>query len=376
MFTAFTAPLERGPMTLRAFALRCVRALGVVSPREEPVGAPIPTVIKVNPRAAEIANAAREELAAVQAWDDDTAQRAADAFNERNRKAEEQARAEALDVRARYEALRTEVEAWQAPSPEHETLKRVMIDQLTRDWPDFPEFQRLDGPTYKALEVEGLRNRVASYEKGQRAEEEWATRATAWLAALRASLPDGPEDVAEEAPLAAPAKDPVAPKAIRAATPDLLPAELETIRAQLRCLGHGEECQVGMKDAEDDCDCGLVAGRKLLAMVDRLLAVPMSAEVSEIARRDVPRLCAFAAVETVRREQAERVAEHAVQECDRQRKQAEAFAALASRFAGRLGLTGTEVWAELEEIAGEPCEIVPGAPVATKGAGADMSGVG
>jgi hypothetical protein len=415
MFTAFTAPLEHGPMSLRAFALRCARAIDVAAHlRDETLDAPIPEVIQPDGRSAAAARAAREELALVEAWDEAAAQREADAFNESSRDAEERHLAETASVRARYEALRAEVETWKAPTLEHETLKRYMLDQLTRDWPNV-EFPRVDGPTCKADRIEYLRDLIAFHERHHRVEVEGAAKATAWFATLRASLPEEPEAVAEApAQVAAPAVSPEKPTVLRctacgcllrvnadgthslcdasrkpgaccdnATNPPLVAAfDLDAFRALYRTMDHGPECSIGA-DKNPECDCGHLAVGQLLREVERMQesAQRTLAEV-ELLRADIVSLeegvgkleRAFGVAGNVAAtkgalpatEQDLRTAlRSAIQECNRQRREAATFVALAARWGNRLGLTREEVLKELHEVADKQCKIAPSAAAET-----------
>lgn len=107
----------------------------------------------------------------------------------------EEMAAEATAARKRLERRIAEVRAWQAPTPDHESLRALMLEQLESvmktDCDPYIAYDppvRLTGAQFKELQMENLRSITANRAEMMERESAKAQRKTAWIRALRASL--------------------------------------------------------------------------------------------------------------------------------------------------------------------------------------------
>lgn len=196
MPTGYTANIHDGTeTTLRQFALRCARGMGaLITMRDEPLSAPIPTRLEPSTgyydKTIDEANARLVELKAMS--ESDRALAAA----EYNRQIEESRRRrveESDAMRARYDAMITQTEAWQGAP---EGLKEFMLDQLKQsrdfDVSDDPLRYMEDTVSTDAWFASQLleADRRLQYATEQRnAEIDRTNKRNEWLAQLHAALP-------------------------------------------------------------------------------------------------------------------------------------------------------------------------------------------
>ena len=197
MPTGYTASVGDGKITeFRDFAMQCARAFGaLVEMRDEPNDAAIPDEIKPSPWYAEATERERVKLAKLEAMTAEEAERAAVAAFDASVEYAKNRRDERNATRQRYEAMLSQVNAWQPPTPEHEEMKRFMREQLTRsiefdcseftsDRPDAP----MAGAEWLRTQIEEARKSVAYYEKNYREEVQRAADRNRWVKQLRDSL--------------------------------------------------------------------------------------------------------------------------------------------------------------------------------------------
>lgn len=196
MPSGYTSTLHDGEQSFPDFALTCARAFGaLITLRDESIDAPIPDTIEPSTWAAEQAEKDRARIAEIEAWTeveaDDAAHRAWHSawtrWNEQRIKTEAR--------RARYQAMLTQVRAWQPPTAEHVEMKRFMVDQLTEslrwDCYETAEPTEMTGTEYALAEVDRARRDLARHLDDQEQENERAAGRTAWIQALRQSLEVG-----------------------------------------------------------------------------------------------------------------------------------------------------------------------------------------
>ena len=126
---------EKENCTLMEFALRCARSFGaLIEMREEPLDAPIPEKFEINPLyKAELEEAEKE-------YEDFTAlpypEKMAVLERDYELMAEKYAEADKIEnerrrvLRGRYEAMLEKINKWEAPTPDHENLRKFMIEQI------------------------------------------------------------------------------------------------------------------------------------------------------------------------------------------------------------------------------------------------------
>lgn len=132
-YTAIVAKKEN--CTLEEYAMRCARNFGaLIEMREEPMDAPIPEKFEINPFYKKELEAAEKELHDFEALpyaekiavlERDYEQRV-----ERYAKEAEKENEERRVLRGRYEAMLEKVNRWKAPTPDHENLRKFMIEQI------------------------------------------------------------------------------------------------------------------------------------------------------------------------------------------------------------------------------------------------------
>jgi hypothetical protein len=199
MPTGYTADVQSGKVTdFRKFALTCARAFGAtILMRDDPLDAPIPQKFEASDYHVKELAAARSELARLKSMKpSDVVQAAASDYasemNDWNKRQAERAK-----ERLRYETMLEKAKAWVPPSPEHDGLKRFMVDQLTESI-DFDCGPGLSRPVEKAP-AEWLREKITeaeqsiAYHTKHHAEEvQRADGRTRWVQQLRQSLGEQP----------------------------------------------------------------------------------------------------------------------------------------------------------------------------------------
>jgi len=200
MPTGYTAQIAKG-MTFEEFAMQCARAMGAcIDLRDEPVNTPIPDQFGPSDYHVTSRTAAEMELARLSKMT--------------MAEAEEAARAEFLadqadhaahmqkndDLRQKYEEMLARVRVWQPPTPDHEGMKKFMIEQLTgsidfdcdnsyyRDRPP----HRLSGPDWLAVKMAAAQHDIDYHTNEHAKEVERVESRNTWLAALRESLKKEP----------------------------------------------------------------------------------------------------------------------------------------------------------------------------------------
>jgi hypothetical protein len=132
MPTGYTnAVRERDNMPFREFALKCARAMGAcIMQREEDMDSPPREVVASTYHADETLKT-RAEIARLEAMTPGEIEGAALAADDRYAKLYAEMSSERKVTQKRYEAMLEQVEAWKAPSPDHEGFKKFMREQLT-----------------------------------------------------------------------------------------------------------------------------------------------------------------------------------------------------------------------------------------------------
>lgn len=194
MPTGYTADVATGKVTsLRDYALTCARGMGaLIMMRDMPMDAPIPERFEPSDFYAKELEAAKRQLAEIEAMSESLAQIAADAeLSERKANAERSA-ADKREQRARYDEMLSKVSAWEG-SPDG--LKSFMMDQLSQsrefDCGGDTWYQSLDpvsGPEWRAAKESELRKKIERYEAEHQSEVERTEGRNTWVAQLRAAL--------------------------------------------------------------------------------------------------------------------------------------------------------------------------------------------
>lgn len=195
-YTSIVADNEN--FTFPEFAMRCARNFGaLIMMRDEPLDAPIPEKFEPSDyykNEYEKAKAAYENFIVNPPSDEDLEKQ----YNEYVAHETERFVAASADKdikRRRYNAMLSEVLKWQPPTPEHEGLKKFMIDQLHDSIEfDCSEYRPIisDREEYIARNRSGeyLKEELDFYEKRWHEEIERTNSRNKWLKELRESLKD------------------------------------------------------------------------------------------------------------------------------------------------------------------------------------------
>lgn len=195
MPTGYTAAVSDGTVTdFRTFALNTARAFGaLISLRDAPSDAPIPTEIKPSDYHVEQLKADKEEREKLLSMTPQDRINGAelqyiDAMRSYDERKEERAA-----IRARYEAMLEKAKAYVPPSPEHEEFKAYMIKQLTDsiDWDcgSTEEPKPYEADEWWEAQLEACTWSINYHEKEHKAEVAGCAEATKWIQQLLASLP-------------------------------------------------------------------------------------------------------------------------------------------------------------------------------------------
>ena len=196
MPTRYTAAIKHG-ITFEQFIMDCARAFDFcVSIRDEvPGGDAIPMVFQPDTYHFHAMELLTEELKELQAMSDDEAEGAAIKEWDLKEWDRKKKRDEKAALRAAYKAMLVKVEEWNPPTPEHQSLKRFMREQIERCmYTDCVEdaYQqatpRIEGSRWRTLRMEQKHEELVWHTKKYQRAVENAERSTAWVRALRESI--------------------------------------------------------------------------------------------------------------------------------------------------------------------------------------------
>ena len=202
MPTGYTEIINREPeTTFEQFTWLCARNFGALVMLRDDSNAPVPEAFEPSPYETARLEKAQAEVARLNAM---TLEQAGEEAR-REYEAEIQARAERDSRRraqaARYGMMLIKVEAWNPPTPEHDGLKKFMVDQLTESikfdcspidynspWYALPSPY---GETWLLeKKAEAAKDLLRAKTNWQEEQERVAGR-NAWIKALRDSLTPG-----------------------------------------------------------------------------------------------------------------------------------------------------------------------------------------
>lgn len=194
MPTGYTVGVADGKVAdFRTFALRCARAFGATAmQRDDPLTDP-PKHREPSAYNAQALAAAQAEVVRLASMGADEARAEMESERAEIEASNERRRASTAVQRARYEAMLSEVSAWNPPTADHAELKTFMADQLTasidsdcREWVRTFDY-RTPEHWLEAKRAQALQD-VTYYTKADAEEIERCATANAWIDALYASL--------------------------------------------------------------------------------------------------------------------------------------------------------------------------------------------
>lgn len=202
MPTGLTYPLTEREMTLCEFAWRCARQFGaLVQMRDHGMDAAIPPETNPSNFHSDELRRVRAEIVRLEAMTEEEALAEADAEHEAALKGWREGKNEAEARVSRFQKLLAEVRAWTPPTPEHDNLKNLMIQQLEMDstlsgyWNEKPK--RTGRASWRGAKLTRLRKDLAYHEKHLAEDIERAKGATAWVQALWNQLGPPPQNTKE-----------------------------------------------------------------------------------------------------------------------------------------------------------------------------------
>lgn len=193
MPTGYTCAIKDG-QSFEEFVLGCARAFGAnILMRDDESDAPIK---EYEPSIHykqwwEDAKAKLEELNALSV---EAAETRAKSEYEGAIARNKEHRAEAYDLLKKYEAMLERVNAWEPPTPEHENMKKFMIEQIessidhdcSTDWIKDPAL--LSGVEWKARNIQNAADGVQRYREEWDKEIDRTCERNEWNRALKDSL--------------------------------------------------------------------------------------------------------------------------------------------------------------------------------------------
>lgn len=195
MPSSFTEKIKEG-ISFEDFTLRCARNFGaLVTMRDESLNAPLPDEIKPDTRYYDKElRRLRAEFKNLQQMNPAQAARLYRRKHENSIKEEESRKIEQLTLKNQYLEMLIKVISWNAPTPEHEGLKKFMVKQI-RDSIEgdctIREIEPYPKKTPKQLYAEkmaSVESDIHFYVKKRREEVERSKEHTKWIKDLKQSL--------------------------------------------------------------------------------------------------------------------------------------------------------------------------------------------
>ena len=203
MATGYTDCVQSGKVTsFQVYALQCARAFGACTLlRDDPLSSEIP-VFESSDTYKKWLEEAQEKLSIVR---DMSSQEAQEHVNKLRADlvaswaAEDEERSL---IRQRYEAMLEKARKFVAPTPEHESYAKFIVEQLEEsirfDCSDYSEYRKLppdDGDTWKQQEINSLLKDIARYEEMNNDEIVRTMSRNNWINDLRKAIDEVEESL-------------------------------------------------------------------------------------------------------------------------------------------------------------------------------------
>ncbi len=195
MPTGYTAAIANG-ITFRQYAMDCAKAFGaLITMRDEPANAEIPEKFEPSKYHIDKITAAENELKELRAMDDSEAEKRARLEFEQELESHQKYVNDKSELKDKYLAMLKQVKIWQPPTSEHVEYKNFMIQQIEQSIDFDCTTTYLSKPALKSGRVwlNGKIDRALKdleyHKEENRKEIERAEGRTAWVNALRNSLP-------------------------------------------------------------------------------------------------------------------------------------------------------------------------------------------
>jgi hypothetical protein len=193
MASGYTECISKG-ITFQQFALQCARAFGAtITMRDEPMSAEIPDEFPPSDYYVKRLEEERRELVILKAMSLPEAEGAAKGDYDRAVAVREAETIAKNELRAKYEAMLSEVEKWQPPTPDHHEMKRFMEKQIQESISWDCEISEepivlLSGREWLSQKIEACSRKIQFYTDRHAAEVALSKGRTEWVRALKTSL--------------------------------------------------------------------------------------------------------------------------------------------------------------------------------------------
>jgi hypothetical protein len=193
MPTGYTYSIKEG-ISFRDFTLSCSKAFGaLISMRDEPNDAPIPTEIKPSDYALKSLNVANAQLKKLNEMSISVAEILCEKEYQDELKRIEKSEKEDSELYKKYEEMLDKVNKWTPPTSEHQGLKDFMIQQIESSIKHDCRYKREKPTKIKASEWLANRKKQAMkdieyYKKSYKEEVERCAEKTKWIQDLVKSL--------------------------------------------------------------------------------------------------------------------------------------------------------------------------------------------
>lgn len=198
MPTGYTAAIGEG-ITFNNFVLQCARAFGAcIEMRDDPMDKPIPDEFKPSDYSERQLAEANKRVAQLKAMSASQCAKEAKADYERQVTYHKESIAKDAALKAKYEAMLAEVEAWTPPSTDHDELKNFMRNQITESirfdcggnyhQDALKSLRPMTGNEWQQSELNKALEDISYHSKAQKEENERAAKRTQWVRQLRESI--------------------------------------------------------------------------------------------------------------------------------------------------------------------------------------------
>jgi hypothetical protein len=203
MPTGYTHALTERDLSFQEYALTCARAFGAfVHMRDEPLGAPL-RPDTVTSYYDDKLTEAKADLDKFQHMSLEDARVLYNAERAERRTRAEQRIEEMKVIEARYRALKEKIDAWAPPTPEHQSLKRFMLEQLMVSASDYdssyyaedaalaPTVTDAEASEWVQEKIRAAIKQIGYCSDQRRKEQERVDQRNEWARQLQESLKDG-----------------------------------------------------------------------------------------------------------------------------------------------------------------------------------------
>lgn len=194
--TGLTARALEKRMTFKQFALLIARQFGAcITMRDDDMDAEIPAEFKPDDYHLRAKAKAEKRLAQLRAMTSTEIANELRALQREERAEAAAVRKEHAETNAYFQKLLMEVRDWQAPSPDHEGMKKMMVEQIemsieSNDYADerVKQVEALTPERYLQEQIQEAEHDITYHAKGYAEEVERVAGRNRWLKQLRESL--------------------------------------------------------------------------------------------------------------------------------------------------------------------------------------------